>query len=74
MKMSKPRLRSCLGDDTMEWLMITTIEGPRKEWDEEECKSRPGKRRAPATLRDDQADAIIDRLWDWRGKERYIAL
>lgn len=74
MKIIKTRPRSCLGDDTMEWLMITTIEGPRKEWDEETCKSRPGQRRAPATLRDDQADAIIDRFRDWPGKERYIAL
>ena len=70
MKIIKTRLRSCLGDDTMEWLMISTIEGPRKDCDEDTCKSR----RAPATLRDDQAEAIIDRFRDWPGKERYIAL
>jgi len=74
MKIIKTRLRSCLGDDTMEWLMITTIEGPRGDCGEDTRESRPGPRNSPATLRDDQADAIIDRFRDWSGKERYTAL
>ena len=46
----------------MEWLMLGTIEGPRK---------------ADGTvdkLSDEQADAVIDRFRDWPGKKRYIAL
>ena len=54
------RLRSCLGDDTMEWPMLATIEGPRK---------------ADGTLvglSDEQAHAIIKWIQILPSKGRYI--
>ena len=82
MKCIKTRHRSTLTNEHLEWLMITTIEGPRKRPgdlsdDSDDEGVRQGIRQTKGSvdkLSDEQADAIIDRFRDWPDKERHILL